>query len=183
MEAKKRLAPLLREQQQRNEEIADLRELIRANANLLPDVERRLELVQLEFLKFPTNITEAVRLAIFGASIAEQKVNPIEIKALVEYSGFDFSEYSNPMASIHTILKRMKETNKVDYDETVDGFWFSDIAAAAAEGDLINPQILTDFYVAAGNALAATNKPEVMEIMKATASHTLHNITTKNRRK
>src|SRR5271170_7378399 len=67
-EAKKRLAHLMRDQQKINQETTDLRELIRANANFLPDDEREAELLFLEFFKSPGTITEAVRLAIFVTS-------------------------------------------------------------------------------------------------------------------
>ncbi len=99
--------------------IADLRNLVRANANFLPDKEREAELLVLEMLRIPENITEAVRIAVFLACAHKEGVTPIEIKEEAEQRGFDFSEYSNPMASIHTILKRMKDADppEVKYDE------------------------------------------------------------------
>jgi hypothetical protein len=148
VEAKKHLAVLMREQQAINQQITDLRELIRANVNFLPDDERELELTHLEFLKPPTNITEAVRFAIFSVSILNLKATPTEIKALAEHMGFDFSEYSNPMASIHSILKRMKEAQppQVDYDDGLDAYWFGENILASSAGDAVNPDFFTNTY-------------------------------------
>jgi hypothetical protein len=142
-EAKKRLAQLVREQRNMNHEISDLRELIRANANFLPDEDRAFELLILEILKFPANITEAVRLAILLATAKKEKLTPTGVRAFAEAIGFDFSEYSNPMASIHSILKRMKEANEVQYDEATDGYSFGNLGTT---GDLLNPELTAEIY-------------------------------------
>jgi len=154
-EAKKRLARLMAAEQKISQEMADLRELIRANANLLPDGERELELLCLDVFKSPGNITEAVRLAIFLVSVVKMKVTPTAIKGFAEFLGFDFSEYSNPMASIHSILKRMKESDPpvVDYDQKTDEYWYGDVTVASAT-DLLNPQAITDAYGEAVKVLA-----------------------------
>jgi len=99
--------------------IEDLRELIRANANFLPDPERRHELLLLDVLKHPTNITEAVRLALFVAKGKDERLTATDIKQRAEERGFNFGTYTNPLASIHTILRRMKESTppEVEYNE------------------------------------------------------------------
>jgi hypothetical protein len=149
-EAKKRLAQLVREQRKINEEISDLRELIRANANFLSDEDRAFELLTLEFLKFPANITEAVRLTIFLASIQKRKLTPTEIRGFAEGIGFDFSEYSNPMASIHSILKRMKEASEAQYDEATEGYYFEN---PKAYGDVLNPELIAEIFKDAMNEI------------------------------
>jgi hypothetical protein len=97
----------------------DLRQLIRATANFLPDEERRAELSCLEMMKVPTTISEAVKIVLFVAGARNERLTPPQIKERAEERGFDFSVYTNPMASIHTILKRMREVDppEVDYDE------------------------------------------------------------------
>src|ERR1035438_6007069 len=99
--------------------IDDLRNLIRATANLLPDEERKHELLLLDFFKHPTNVTEAVRLALYLAKLKGERLTPLQIRELAESRGFNFSEYTNPMASIHTILRRMREADPptVDLDD------------------------------------------------------------------
>lgn len=108
------------------ERIQDLRELIRATANFLPDDERRAELMLLDMLKHPTNITEAVRAALFIALMNKaERLTPVQIKERAEQRGFNFSEYSNPLASIHTILRRLlKESDppEVDFDEATGSY-------------------------------------------------------------
>jgi hypothetical protein len=143
IEAKRRLQQLLGEQGKINQEIEDLRNLIRANANFLPEGEREREMYFLEFLRHPANITEAVRLAIFIASINHEKITPTEIKTTAEMIGFDFSEYSNPMASVHTILKRMREADppQVDYEEGSGGYWFGNLP-----DDLVNPALIEEIF-------------------------------------
>jgi len=99
--------------------INDLRSLIRANANFLPENERKAELFSLEVMRVPTTIAEAVKVTLWIAKGRNERLTPMEIKDRSEERGFDFSSYTNPMASIHTILKRMKEADnpEADFDE------------------------------------------------------------------
>lgn len=110
------------EQVQRHVEskVNDLRDLIRATANFLPDKERANELVLLDLVKHPSNITEAVRMVLFIARGTNARLTPTEIKEKAEERGFSLSEYTNPLASIHTILRRMKESDppEVELDES-----------------------------------------------------------------
>ncbi len=102
-----------------DEKIADLQDLIRANANFLPEDERRAELMCLEMLKVPETISEAVKASLFLAFNKRQRLSPTEIRDSAQKRGFNFGDYSNAMASIHAVLKRMREANppEVDYDE------------------------------------------------------------------
>jgi hypothetical protein len=160
-EAKKRLVLRVREQQKIAQEISDLRELIRANANFLPDQERETELMILELFKVPTNVTEAVRLSIFIASAQGKRMTPMEVKALTESLGFDFSEYSNPMASIHTILKRMKESDPpaIDYDADTDTYWFGELLLPKSlDVSFIDDKLLAEMYTDSVSAVLAGTK-------------------------
>lgn len=100
--------------------IQDLRDLIRANANFLPDSERLVELMLLDVLKLPANIGEAVRTALLLAAFKRERLTPAQIKELAEDRGFNFSEYTNPLASVTTTLRRMRESHppEVQFDET-----------------------------------------------------------------
>jgi hypothetical protein len=106
--------------------VADLRELVRATANFLPSVERDNELLLLDVLKHPSNITEAVRSVLFVAAATGTRLAPTDIKQRAEQRGFSFAEYTNPLASIHTILRRMKESDppEVDYEEADGTYLF-----------------------------------------------------------
>jgi len=62
-----------------DERVADIRELIRANANFLPDLERTAELMALEIFKVPTTIAEAIKLALFVAFTRNEKLTPVQL--------------------------------------------------------------------------------------------------------
>lgn len=104
----------------------DLRQLIRASANFLPDQERKAELLMLELMKTPSNVAEAVKSVLWIYGARNERLTPPQIKQVAEERGFDFSPYTNPLASIHTMLKRMKDADPpdVDYNET-DGTYLS----------------------------------------------------------
>lgn len=118
-EAQTSIQKLYRFRKAIDSKIADLKELVRANANFLPDKEREAELLALEMLKIPDNITEAVKITLFLARARKKSLTPVQIKEEAEARGFNFSGYTNPMASIHSILKRMKEADppQVSFDE------------------------------------------------------------------
>lgn len=117
--------------------VHDLRELIKATANFLPPKERRTELLVLEVAKHPSNIAEAVRLVLFLQQPEYVPLTPVEIRDKAEARGFSFAEYTNPLASIHTILRRMKEANppEVRYDEKTGGYVLDHKSASG----LVNP--------------------------------------------
>src|ERR1700679_2862697 len=60
--------------------VDDLRALIRATANLLTDDERKHELLMLDFFKHPTNVTEAVRSALYLARVKGNRLTPLQIR-------------------------------------------------------------------------------------------------------
>jgi len=107
--------------------IGDLKELVRANANFLPDDERAAELLALEMCKVPENITEAVKITLFIARARKEALTPVQIKEQAEQRGFDFSGYTNPMASVHSILKRMRdaESPEVTFDEETGTYTYT----------------------------------------------------------
>jgi len=121
-EAKKRLQQLEAQKSRIEREAEDLRDLIRANANFLPPEDRQIELILVSILRMPINITQAVQLVLLFASTEKRKLAPTEIREAAERRGFDFSGYSNPMASIHTILKRMRESGTVGFDEATGSY-------------------------------------------------------------
>jgi hypothetical protein len=123
--------------------IDSLRELIRATANMLPDEERGTELMLLDIFKHPTNITEAVKVVLYVARLKAQRLTPVQVKETVEKRGFSLSTYSNPMASIHTILRRMKEANppEVSFDENDGSYALEGAASAPDTAPEINEEI------------------------------------------
>ena len=61
--------------------------------------QKLAELLALEMLKVPENITEAVKITLFLARGRKQGLTPVQIKEQAQERGFDFSGYTNPMAS------------------------------------------------------------------------------------
>src|ERR1700722_11829420 len=62
----------------------DLRQLVRAYVNFLPDHEREVELVCLEMMRVPTTITEAVKAVLFVAGSRSERLTPVQIKERAE---------------------------------------------------------------------------------------------------
>jgi len=52
---------------------------------------------------------------------AGRALTPPEIKALIAKFGYDIEKHSNPLASIHTTLKRMERAGKVRSIKQADG--------------------------------------------------------------
>jgi len=136
-EAQKQLQALWQLKQIVDGRIEDLRDLIRANANFLPDSERTAELFMLDVFKVPSTITEAVKLTLFIARARDEQLTPLQIKEKAEGRGFDFSSYTNPMASIHTILKRMKDADppEVTYNEGNSTYTIAGLPMEVASDD------------------------------------------------
>jgi hypothetical protein len=55
-------------------------------------------------------LTDAIRY-VFGKE--KRPIGPTEVKDALIHNGYDVSEYSNVMASIHTIIKRLLKKNEI----------------------------------------------------------------------
>ena len=60
----------------------------------------------------PLGLTDAVRLAVRGAGVP---TTPVEIRDRLVAIGFDLSKYSNQLAAVHTILKRLNEAGEIRF--------------------------------------------------------------------
>lgn len=56
--------------------------------------------------------TDAIRHVFM---LANEWLSPKDIRERLAENKFDLSEYANPMASIYTILARMKDSNEIEY--------------------------------------------------------------------
>jgi hypothetical protein len=137
--AKQRIQKLRTEERKIKEEISDLRSLIRANINFLPEPERTAQSYLLDLFQQPSNIGEAVRATLMVASfIVQEGIKATDIKTTAEYLfGFDFSEYTNPAASIGTVLRRLREAGQVTYDEQKETYLYKEPIH-----DIFNPELL-----------------------------------------
>jgi len=161
--------------------IADMKELVRANANFLPDEERASELLALEILKVPENIAEAVKITLFLAQARNQGLTPVQIKEQAQERGFDFSDYTNPMASIHSILKRMKEAQppQVNFDEGTGTYTYT----RPEPFDVADPSVYRYLSTSAWLRFVESDRDKSLEIAKETLKKFLADMEQRVRRK
>jgi len=92
-------------------ELSRLSELIRSTVKMLPEEQRARCDVLLERIdKRPAGLTIAIRLCFTAAKRRDGKdwLTPVEIREFLKEGGFNFENYkANPLASIHSTLKRM----------------------------------------------------------------------------
>ena len=63
-------------------------------------------------------LTDACRVVLKGAA---RPMTPLEVRDRLEAIGFDLSKYSNSLAAIHTVLKRLHEAGEVLFVERPGG--------------------------------------------------------------
>jgi hypothetical protein len=63
-------------------------------------------------------ITEATLMVIRGASVP---MAPTQVRDELRKVGYDIDSFSNPMASLHQVLKRLEEKGEIWADKTQDG--------------------------------------------------------------
>ena len=60
----------------------------------------------------PMGLTDACRLIVRGAGLP---VTPLDVRDRLRAFGFDLSRYSNDLAAIHTILKRLNQAGELRF--------------------------------------------------------------------
>jgi hypothetical protein len=60
----------------------------------------------------PMGLTDAIRLVVRGAGVP---MTPIEVRDRLHAIGFDVSKYTNDLAAVHTILKRLNESGELRF--------------------------------------------------------------------
>ena len=111
------LRKLLDERDQLNRKIEHTAELISANANFLPEEESAAQLQKLaEMVAGPPGFNDSVRNVL--RNVPSQALSAKKVRDLLRSAGFDLSSYTNPLASIHTILKRLAERGEVEVSES-----------------------------------------------------------------
>jgi len=60
----------------------------------------------------PMGLTDAVRLVVRGAGAP---LTPVEVRDRLQAIGFDVSKYTNDLAAVHTILKRLNESGEIRF--------------------------------------------------------------------
>jgi hypothetical protein len=69
-----------------------------------------------EMVAGPPGFTDSVRNVL--RNVSSQALTAKEVRDLLRDAGFDLGSYTNPLASIHTILKRLAEREEVVVSES-----------------------------------------------------------------
>ena len=60
----------------------------------------------------PMGLTDAIRLVVRGAGVP---MTPVDVRDRLHAIGFDVSKYTNDLAAVHTILKRLNESGEIRF--------------------------------------------------------------------
>src|SRR5579864_5385805 len=60
----------------------------------------------------PLGLTDAVRMVVRGAGVP---MTPVDVRDRLHAIGFDVSKYTNDLAAVHTILKRLNESGEIRF--------------------------------------------------------------------
>jgi len=111
LQARKReLADLLRQRQKIDEKMARLPPLISHLEGLCRELGDRAAKERATKVELTTGLTELARVTLEEAFIP---LSTSELKQRMETKGFDFSHYSNPLSSIHVVLRRLVKSRQV----------------------------------------------------------------------
>lgn len=101
-------------------QIAKKFQFIQATLNLLPDQER-LRYAALLSLGRPEEHGPTIAIKKLLKRMPNRWMTAREVRDMLIVNGFDFSQYkSNPLASVHSILKRLGQEKEIDF-AVVDG--------------------------------------------------------------
>jgi hypothetical protein len=124
-----RLRKLVANREKLNLEIERISDLFTANANFLPESERTVQLQGLEQLVAdPPGFTDSVRKVL--RENPGHAATATAVRDMLAKAGFNLSAYSNPLASIHTILKRLAERGELTTsikNEQIHYRWKTDV--------------------------------------------------------
>jgi hypothetical protein len=96
---------------QAEQEMAKLRQLIIANANMLPESEREALISQADN-SFVTGFTNTIRHLFRNRW--PNGFTPVQMREELTRLGVDLSTQVNPMASIHTVIRRLIDGGEIE---------------------------------------------------------------------
>jgi hypothetical protein len=109
-----KLFQLIKQRDAIERSMTDTERGIRSILALHSDEDAMPYVEQLDELTRPEGFTDAIRKVL---KASEDALTPSEVKEKLPQVGFDLDGYNNPLASIHTILKRLARTDLVDQTE------------------------------------------------------------------
>jgi hypothetical protein len=78
-----------------------------------------------ELTKSDVGFTDAIREVLKSAPPQESVFTAVSMRDALKERGFDLKKYQNPLASIHTVLKRLALQDEVErYPDSETGKWF-----------------------------------------------------------
>jgi hypothetical protein len=113
-EALSDLGELLRRRRQIDAEVSQLRDIILALYEKAGASKARKEKLMAIFGELDIGtprLTEGVKDALYAAH--PRKLPAIQVKDVMEARGFDFSNFANPLASVHSTLRRLAGQGEV----------------------------------------------------------------------
>lgn len=123
-EAQTELAGIIAERDERNARIVQLKQTIRALGELLEEDPDQIEgLLNADEGGKPSGITSAARYAFLftKANNYPAAMTVADLKEVMTQRGFDFSGQANPLASLTTVVRRLKESEEVEELTRSDG--------------------------------------------------------------
>jgi hypothetical protein len=93
------------------QQMAKLRQLIIANANFLPEDERGIFVKQAED-SVPSGFTDNIR-HLFRVHFPDA-LTPVMLRQELLDAGIDLSAQSNPLASIHSVIRRLLDAEEIE---------------------------------------------------------------------
>jgi hypothetical protein len=121
VEQLRKLSELIQQRDGLNAEIDKVTQLVSACYNMLSEQDQKnysnaFSTISEWYAKQEVGLTEAIRNVL--QSNPKAWFTPIQIRDRLQQSGFNFSAYiSNPLSSVHSVLKRFKDTEV----KTTDG--------------------------------------------------------------
>lgn len=118
---------MVKQREELDLKLSKMYQFIRATANMLPDEGRAIVMAKIEqFTGETVGLTDAIRNTLKASP--DKWLTAVDVREQLFTSGFDFSGYtSNPLASIHAVLKRMKpsEVESEDMEGVTAYRWIS----------------------------------------------------------
>jgi len=110
------LIQCVRQKREVEQKISKLRTLVIANANMLPDAERAVFIRQANesFAGFTDSIREIFRTHVNG-------LTPTQVRDKLLELGFDLGSQVNPMASIHSVIRRLENSGEIEERRSPEG--------------------------------------------------------------
>ena len=107
---KKELVGLLTQRQKIDQKMAQLQPIILHLEGLCKELGDRAAKESATKVELTTGLTKLARATLEEAYLP---LSTSELKQRMEAKGFDFSNYSNPLASIHVVLQRLVKSGQV----------------------------------------------------------------------